>query len=262
MRRPLAALLAIVALAALSACSTKYTTAGGKLKTAPTPEENYERGLAELKAKNYPEALRFFEYVKAKYPYSDVSAKCDLRVADIKLSQDQAVEAAAAYGAFQKDHPTSEDFDYAKYRQALALYKSTPNDFVLFPPAYEKDQKEAEKAAALARELEQKDPPSALREDAAKLRAQIDDRLSRREWFVAEYYYKQGRWAGAAGRYQGLVHDYPASPRVPEALVKLARSYARLDEKFLARQALQELVAHHAEAPERPEAEKLLESLR
>lgn len=256
------ALLAVLAISALSACATKYTTAGGNLKTAPTPEENYQRGLAEMQAKNYPESLRFFEYVKAKYPFSDVSAKCDLRIADIKLAQDLDIEAAAAYAAFQKDHPTSEDFDYAKLQQARALYKSAPNDFVLFPPAYEKDQRDAEKAVQLAKELEQKDPPSALREDAVKLRGQAEGRLSMREWFVAEYYFKQGRWAGAAGRYQGLVREYPASPHVPEALVKLARSYAKLDEKFLARQSLQELIAHHPQSAQRPEAEKLLESLR
>jgi outer membrane protein assembly factor BamD len=259
MRRHLPVVLAI---AALSACATKYTTAGGNLKTAPTAQENYDRGMEELKSKNYPEALRFFEYVKVKYPSSDVSAKCDLRIADVKLSQDQTVEAAMAYGLFQEQHPASPDFDYAKFKQAEALYKSAPNDFVLFPPAYEKDQKDCEKAARLSRELEQKDPPSQYREEAAKLRVKAEERLSLRELFVAEYYYKNGRWAGAAGRYQGLVRDYPASPRVPEALVKLARSYVKMEEKFLARQALQELVAKHPQARERPEAEKLLESLR
>jgi outer membrane protein assembly factor BamD len=255
-------LAAVLAVAALSACATKYTTAGGNLRTAPTPEENYERGMTELKDKNYPEALRFFEYVKSKYPFSDVSAKCDLRIADIKLIQDQPVEAAAAYAAFQKDHPTSEDFDYAKYRQALALWKGTPGDFILFPAAFEKDQRDTEKAAQLARELEEKEPPSPMKDDAAKLRREAEGRLSDREWYVAEYYYKHGHWPGAAGRYQGLVHDYPASPHVPAALLKLGQSYAAMGQKFQARQALQELVAKHPDAPERRQAEKLLESLR
>jgi outer membrane protein assembly factor BamD len=259
MRRALAAVLAV---AALSACATKYTTAAGNLKTAPTPEENYERGMVELKDKNYPEALRFFEYVKSKYPFSDVSARCDLRIADIKLVQEQYAEAATAYAGFQKDHPTSEDVDYAKYRQAIALWKGSPDDFALFPPAYEKDQRDAEKAAQLARELVEKTPPSPLKEDAAKLLQEADTRLSQREWYVAEYYFKNGKWPGAAGRYQGLVRDYPASPHVPEALLKLARSYANADRKFQARQALQQLIAQHPDARERPEAEKLLESLR
>ena len=259
MRRTLTAALAF---AALSACATRYTTAGGNLKTAPTPEENYERGRAELKDKNYPEALRFFEYVKSKYPFSDVSAKCDLRIADVKLVEEQYVEAATAYEAFQRDHPASEDFDYAKYREALALWRGAPGDFVLFPAAFEKDQRDAEKAARLTRELVEKDPPSAMKDDAAKLRQQAEGRLSQREWYVADYYFKNGHWMGAAGRYQGLVRDYPASPRVPEALLQLARSFANANQRFQARQALQQLVTQHPDSRQRPEAERMLESLR
>jgi outer membrane protein assembly factor BamD len=250
------------AIAALSGCATKYTTAGGNLRIAPTPEENYDRGMAELRDKHYPEALRFFEYVKSKYPFSEKSAQADLRIADIKLAQGLPAEAAAAFQAFVKDHPTSPDLDYARIQQAKALFQAAPGDMFLFPPSSEKDQRDSEDALKLVKEVMAKNPPSTQREEAVKLRAKIEDRLVRREWFVAEYYFKTKHWAGAAGRYQGLVNDYPSAPQVPEALLKLAQSYAKLDDKFLARQALQELIVHHADAPQRPEAEKLLESLR
>ena len=89
-----------------------------------------------------------------------------------------------------------------------------------------------------------------------------DKRLADHEWYAAEFYEKRGHLAGAAGRLETLVRDYPGSPRAPEALLRLAGIYLKQDERYRAQQALQQFIVKHPDDPRRPEAEKQLASLR
>jgi outer membrane protein assembly factor BamD len=255
--------LALVAgLALAAACSSKHTTFTGELKLAKTAEDNYQAGLDEVKATHYEEATRFFEYVKTKYPYSKFAALADLRIADVKFAQDRFAEAAEAYTQFITLHPTNEEVDYAEYRAGLSHFKEAPGDFVLFPHAYEKDQRQTEKAVEVLTKFAKEHPTSKYLPEAQKVLDEARSRLAAREWYVAEYYFKRDRWAGAAGRYESLVEKYPGSRHEAEALYKLAHACIHLNEKFRARTALQQLIVKHPDDPRRVAAEKLLASLR
>ncbi|HET6410507.1 MAG TPA: outer membrane protein assembly factor BamD [Anaeromyxobacter sp.] len=254
--------LALALLAALAACHTRYTGVSGALKLGTTAEDNYERGMAELKDKNYPEATRFFEYVKTKYPFSNVSALSDLRISDIKFAQSRYVEAADGYEKFSKDHPSSDQVEYALYRAGLSHARAAPAEFLLFPPAWEKDQRETEKAVTVLRDFVAKYPTSTYLSDAKKTLAQAEEVLARREMYVGDFYYKREEWAGAAGRYKGLFENYPSTSLADPAQLKLAQAYVRMNAKFQARQTLQRFITQHPDSGERRQAEKLLESLR
>jgi outer membrane protein assembly factor BamD len=280
MRRPvvLAAALALV----LAACTSKYTTFTGELKLGKTPEENYQRGVHELKAGNYTEAVKFFEFVRTKYPFDKHAALAELRLADAKYDQDRFAEAAEAYKQFVALHPTSTEVDYARFRQGLSLFKDAPGDFALFPPAYEKDQRQTEAAVQVLQEFVQEEqakadalaaakkdgnqplPPEASKylADARKVLGNARARLAAREWYVAEYYYKRKKWAGAAGRYQALVDRFPGTGHEVEALLKLAEAHSALDQKHEARKALQKLIVEHPQDPARAVAEQRLAALR
>jgi outer membrane protein assembly factor BamD len=258
MRRP----LVLAAALALAACSTKHVSFSGEVKLRDTAEENYKAGLELLNQKSWPEAQKFFEYVRTKYPFSKHAALADLRIADAKFGQQLYAEAAEAYAQFVQLHPSHEDVDYAELRIGEAHFKEAPSEFVLFPPAHEKDQREVKKAAEALRRFVEKHPSSKHLAAGKKLLAEAEGRLAAHEWYVAEFYFKRRRWAGAAGRYETLVDKFPASPHAAEALFKLAQSYAALDEKHRARTALQRLIVDHPQDPRRHDAERLLASLR
>lgn len=254
-------LLAAVLLIALAACN-KHLTFSGEAKLRPTAEENYQAGQELLKDGSYPEAQKFFEYVRTKFPFSKYAALADLRLADAKFSQGKFAEAADAYGQFVQLHPSHEDVDYAEFRIGESYLRDAPSDFALFPPAYEKDLRQVRKASEALHKFLEKYPASKRVPDAKKLIAEADGRLAANDWYVAEYYFRHARWAGAAGRYEALVDKYPGSKHESEALLKAARSYVELGEKFRARTALQRLIVQHPQDPRRGEAEKLLASLR
>ena len=250
------------ALAALLACGTKHTSITGKVRYGQSAEENYQSGQDELKASNYPEAVKFFEYVKTKYPFSKYAALSELRLADVKFKQGRYAEAAEAYRQFVQLHPTSEELDYAEFRVGLSRFREAPEDFVLFPPAHEKDGRALQAAVTELKDLVTSRPDSKYAAEAKKILEEALARLARHEWYVADFYYRRKRWAGAARRLETLLERYPGSGRDVDALFRLAQAYVKMDERHRAKKALQQLVVKHPDDPRRPEAEKLLAGLR
>ena len=260
--RPLAAAAALLCALALAACGSSRVSITGEVRYGKTAEDNYAAGLEEMKAESWAEATKFFEHVRTKYPFSRFAALAELRLADIKVEQDRLLEAAEAYASFVRMHPSHEEADYAAFREAQALCKDAPTDFFLFPPAHERELKALRDAAVKLEAFPKRFPESKHRPEAEKLLAQARAQLAEHEWYAAEFYARRGRWAGAAGRYQALVKSYPGSKREVEALFRLADAYLQLEDRFKARQALQQLIATHPDDPRRPQAEQRLAALR
>jgi outer membrane protein assembly factor BamD len=256
------AALALALAVPLLACGTRHVSFTGKVNYGKTAEENYQAGVDELEASNWAEANKFLEYVKTKYPFSKYAALAELRLADVKFKQDRYAEAAEAYKAFVQLHPTNEEVDYAEYRAGLSRYREAPEDFIFFPPAFEKDQRSLHQAVTELRDFVQTRPDSKYAPEAKKLLETSLARLAEHEWYVAWFYYKRQRWTGAAGRLETLVQKYPGTKHDVDALMMLAHAYLKMDEKYRAQKALQQLIVKYPDSPRRPEAEKLLASLR
>ncbi len=254
MRRSAVALAALLALAL--ACSHART------KVTRTAEEDYAAAMSEMKDKNWLEAQRRFEAIRNRYPYSKYAPLSELRLADIKFEQDRWIEAADAYKQFQKMHPTSDQADYAAFRVGVAHWRNAPGDFILFPPSFEKDLGEVRAAAVVLEDFLKSYPDSKHAAEGKKLLDEARRKLAEHEWYVAQFYRKRDRWAGVAGRLEGLVRDYPGSPYESQALLELAQAYLKMNERFRAQQALQQLIVKHPQDPRRAEAEKLLASIR
>lgn len=259
MRR--SALLA-AALLALAACKTKHVSITGELKYGATAEDDYKAGVELLRDKAYPEAEKFFERVKTKYPFSKFAPLAELRIADSKFAQDLFPEAVEAYKQFAQLHPTHEELAYAEFRVGLAHFKDAPTDFALFPPAHEKDQRQLQQAREVLSKFLETHGDSKYAAEARDVLAKVNGRLAEHEWYVAEYYFKRKRWAGAIARYEALVEKYPGTRHESEALLKLAQAALAQGEKHRARTALQQLIVKHPKDALRPQAEKRLAELR
>jgi outer membrane protein assembly factor BamD len=255
-------LAALLALLPLLACGSNRVSVTGEMRYGTTAEENFQAGVEEAKARSWENATKLFEYVKSKFPFSKQAALADLRLADIKFEQELFTEAAAAYQAFGQLHPNHEEADYARFRIGLSQFSDAPSDFALFPPPYEKDQRVVREAVKSLEEFLAAFPKSKYVPDAERALAEARARLAEHEWYAAEFYASRKKWAGAAGRLETLLKQYPESPREVDAMFKLAAAYEKMGERFRAQQTLQKLLALHPEDPRRPEAERLLAELR
>jgi outer membrane protein assembly factor BamD len=256
--------LFVLLLLVAAACGGPHVSMSGDLKYGASAEDDYKSGQDELKSKNYAEASKFFEHVRTKYPFSKFAALSELRLADARFDQDHFVESADSYAQFLKLHPTHEDADYAAYRVGLSHWRDGPSEFALFPPSHEKDLAQVRGAVKSFEDYLKNDAykASKYRADAEKAVTQAKGMLAEHEWYVAQFYVKRGHWPGAALRLQGLVTEYPGSRHDADALLALADAYVKMDERFRAQQALQQLIVKHPQDPRRTQAEKLLASLR
>ena len=105
-------------------------------------------------------------------------------------------------------------------------------------------------------------PDSKYRAEAQELLQKSRLQLAEHEWYVAGFYAKRRHWAGAAGRYETLVRKFPGTPHEVDALLALADVYVRMEDRFKARQALQEIIVKHPDDPRKARAEQLLAELR
>jgi len=253
---------AALAIALFAACGGPSRSIGPDGKPVESAEEDYRIGEAELKDRNWQESQKIFERIRTKYPFSKYAALSELRLADAKFAQDKFVEAADAYQQFVKLHPNHEEVDYAAYRVGLSRYKDSPSEFMLFPPAYERDNTSLAGAAAAIETFLKSYPQSKYAPDAKKLLAEAQDRFADRDWYVAQFYARRERWPGVAGRLEKLVKDYPGSSHETAALLQLAQTYLKMNERFRAQKALQQLIVKYPQDSRRAEAEKLLASIR
>ena len=253
---------ALAAALLLAACGSSRVSITGEVRYGKTAQDDYQAGQEELKDRNFTEATKFFENVRNKYPYSSYAALADLRLADVKYDQEHFVEAAEAYQQFVQLHPRHEQVDYAAFRVALSHWRERPAEHFFTPPSEEKDQAQVRDAVKAVEDFVKKYPDSKYRPDAVKILAEGRGRLAEHEWYVAQFYAKRARWAGAAGRYEALAREFPDTPRAPAALYELAQACLKLEERHRARQALQQLIVKFPQDPRRAEAEKLLASIR
>ena len=86
-------------------------------------------------------------------------------------------------------------------------------------------------------------------------------RVAEAHFYLGECQYAEQRYLEAAGEYQKVVRDYPASRLSPPAYLKMGRAYVELEERSLAEKAFRTLIDKHPTSEEAKQAEAALKQL-
>jgi outer membrane protein assembly factor BamD len=217
-----------------------------------TAKQNYEKGLAELKDENYPEALRYFNYVKQKFPFSKYAPLAELAVADTQFERETYQEAIDSYKSFIRLRPKHEKVSdgYASFRIAECYVKEMPDDWVIMPPSYEKDQAAVFDALRELNNVLERFPESTYAKDAREYRKKVLHRLIDHEVFVARFYLGQGHPKGAVLRISEALRRYPDSGRDAELLLTLGETQLEMGNPASAKQTFQRITPDMASAIE------------
>jgi len=260
--------IAAVGLALCAAC------AGGKDSVdltkpvtgaeAANAEKAYNRGLQERKDKNYLEAVRYLEYVRNNFPYSQFAALSELAIADMSFERDDWSAAATQYQDFAKSHPSHPKADYAAFRAGLARWEDKPSDLWFLPPSSEKDQAPLRSALDALRRFVLSYPKSEYVPRARDLIADTRERLARHEQYVVDFYWKRNAWKGAAGRLIGLADNYgdlQGGKVRSDSLWRAGEAYRNLNDPANERKVLQRLVQEAPAGEHAGEAQGRLKQL-
>jgi outer membrane protein assembly factor BamD len=193
-------------------------------------EQVYRDAQRDLRVGNYPSAIQRYEWLEARYPFSEQARQgsLDLMYAYYKAgASDSAVDQAEE---FIRENPTHPRVDYAYYVRGLVYFESGLNwlerrfnvDMAKRPPT------EARKSFQAFQTLVLQYPRSPYAADARQRMVYLRNRLAEYEVAVGRYYLRRGAYVGAANRARGVLENYDGSSATPEALRILEEAYRRL----------------------------------
>jgi len=219
-----------------------------------TAAENFEAGEKALSDKNWEEAVKYFNHISNKYPYSKFAVLAALRVADAHFGDEKYLEAIDSFQSFIKLHPKHDQVPYATFMIARCYYERMPDDWFFLPPVSEKDQTGASDAQSALEDYLARYPKDANAATASKLLAEVRGRLIANERYAASFYARQGHWRAVAWRSIAIADKFGDSTDAGDALLRAGEAYEKLGEGKAALRVYQRLLTHHAESAAAKEA--------
>ncbi|MGZ3558482.1 MAG: lipopolysaccharide transport periplasmic protein LptA [Thermodesulfobacteriota bacterium] len=210
----------LIALSFLFGCAGK---AKEVKKIEGDPEVLYKEGLVYFNNRDYSDALKKFEGLKSSFPDSPPFTHwAELKVGDCHFLQKEYVEAIASYEEFKKIHPGHEEIPYVQFQIGMSYYNQ------MFTP--DRDQTPTKKALSSFEYLVANYPPGLFTEKAKEKISACKKRLAENEFYVANFYYKQGRFGAAASRFEELLQKFPKDPDEDKTLYFLGKSCVELEQ--------------------------------
>jgi len=188
----------------------------------------------------------------------------ELALADTEFARTNYQEAIDSYKSFARLHPTHEKVEdgYVAFRIAECYVKEMPDDWVLLPPSYEKDQSSVRDAL---RELDSalgKYADSPYVKQAKEFRRQVLRRLIEHEVYVARFYLERGHPKAAILRIQAAIRRYPDSGREGELMLTLGETHLEMGNPASAKQVFQQVAGGGGTALEMKRAELFLDFIK
>jgi len=209
----------------LPGCSTisNYIGFGDDEKAAAEKQEEtaaslVQKGMEEYRIGRYYSAIDYFTKILNRYPFSPEATLAELKAADCNFFMNKYEEALAQYKAFEDHHPTNEAMPYVLFQRGMCYY--------LRIDRVDRDTSNASEAIKQFRQLLRQFPDSPYTPEAEARVKAAQEFLANHEFFVAEYYLRQGKLPEAQGRFKYLLTLYPDSSLAPQAKELLAQTEA------------------------------------
>ena len=239
----------LLALFALGGCSSW----GKKKDENVSPEALYDRATKLVTEGSYEPAIKSYEALTARYPFSDSArqARLDLIYAYYRAHEkESAIDAA---DTFIRENPTHARIDYAYYMKGLVYFERSPNflerwfkvDLSMRPP------QDARKSFDAFARVASQYPNSEYAADARQRMVYLRNRLAEYEIHVADYYVRRGAYVAALDRTRYVIETYDGSPSTRRALEIMVECYRKLDLPGLAADSEKVLAANFPASEQR-----------
>ena len=196
----------------------------------------YGEGKAFLDVEDYPNAIRYFDILEARYPFGIYSTQSMLDLAYASYRSNLKEEAIVNADRFIRLYPNHPNVSYAYYLRALANFDKGQNFltkiFAQDPSKYD--------VSKLRRSFDDfsivvnKFPDSKYAKDSRNRLVYIKNMMAKNELYIAKYYVKRLAHVAAIERVKYLLTNYSGTPSTEEGLLILIDSYNYLNMNDLA----------------------------
>lgn len=215
--RVLTAGLILIALLSLAGCGKEKISVG-----KGDPADEFKQCMRLSSKGNFEDSIQCFEMYKARYPQTLEGQEAELRIGDVQFQKKEYLLAAESYMAFLRLYPGHPKADYAHYRAGVAYFKESPK-------AIDRDQAYLDEAIAELRTVLRRYPTSAYAElSLATLRVAVN-RIAKRHFYIARYYFRTGEYLAAIPRYKEVAEVFPDSGLADQALFRVIESDLKLN---------------------------------
>jgi outer membrane protein assembly factor BamD len=232
-RAPALALAALLlgASIALTGCQSNKSSAVDRLSARAL----YQTAHKSLMDRDYESAVRQYEALTSRYPFSDETRQARLDLITVYFRKGEKEAATDAAEQFLRENPTHPRVDFAWYMKGLINFEEVPwaierwlgVDTAKRPPT-------ALLAAITAFSTVIKQyPNSEYAYDSHVRLIYLRNRLAEYEINVARYYLRLGAYVAAADRAQRVIEQYDGAPAVQDALDIMIECYRKLGLKDL-----------------------------
>lgn len=199
---------------------------------------------------DYDDAIAMYEKARESYFSSDFAAKADLRIADAKYKREEYLEAAEAYDAFLKEHPSFNNRANILYRTGHAYFEEKLS--------IDRDPTYTQNALGAFEQFLAEYPEDPRATEAREAIDICKTRLAKHEHYIAKFYFKTKEYESAIARLIRMFKTFPDHSHNPESFYLLGIAQLRSGEMNDAAETLNYLEASFPDSKYTKKARKEL----
>lgn len=207
----------------------------------------YTQAETNMKKENYAQAIKDFEALEARYPYSEHSRDAQLGLISAYHKRNESALALSATDRFIRMNPRDPKVDYAYYLKGLINFDHNSSFMYRHLPLERssRDPSSAQESFDAFKDLIERFPNSEYASEARQRMLFLREQLASYELHVADYYQRRGAYLSAANRANYVVKNFPQTAAVPKALELMVSSYQKLGMNQLADEAKHTLLSNY-----------------
>lgn len=209
----------------------------------------YTQGKEFLDVEDYPNSIKYFDILEARYPFGKYSTQAMLDLAYAAYQSNLKDEAIVNCDRFIRLYPNHPNVSYAYYLRALSNFDKDRNFiteiFGQDPSKY--DVTKLRQSFDDFTIVVNKFPKSKYAKDSRNRLIYIKNMIAENELYIAKYYSKRSAHVAAIERVKYMLQNYDGTPSTEEGLLVMIDSYNNLKMKDLAYDASRVLKENYPE---------------
>jgi outer membrane protein assembly factor BamD len=228
-------------------------TFGCGAKQELSADQYYSNAAKEFRNGAYSVAIQNYRELLDQHPFSEYTEDAELKIGQAHYLDGECTEAIAAFGDFQRRHPTSPNLPLVGYLIGGCYERQ------MRPP--DRDQSAAQNAHAYYLAVTQQYPNSPFADLAQDRMEHCRDNMARHEMSVADFYASYENRQAAEFRLLDLVNRFNDTDVAGDALYELGSLYREQGANERAALAFAAVTRYHSENNVARQAEKALSQL-